>query len=155
MRGELTWGIRESLLGYIDFLPDGTVTLSEDVGRSSDGPFTFHSQDIVYEHQSCTGTFKFHGRVSLAGHGGMLSADLEQPWIEVSHAQANLSGLLAGRREELVKFVLDTPHSEDGRLVWASPTYLTKAGASWLGGHYAEGEEMDPLRLVAAAPDPN
>jgi hypothetical protein len=148
MIGELTWGIRESLLGYIDFLPDGTVTLSEDVGGSEEGPFTFHSQEIAYEEQSCSGTFKFRGIVSIAGHGGALSANLDQPWIEIAHSKASLSGMLAGCREPLVSFALEAPLAESGRLVWESATYLTKAGAAWLGGHYAEGEEMDSLRLA-------
>jgi hypothetical protein len=148
MRGELTWGIRESLLGYIDLLPDGSVTLSDGVSGSAEGPFAFPSQEILYEHQSCTGTLKFHGSVAIKGHGGILSADLEQPWIELSHPEAKLSGLLGGRREDLVNFVLDAPANENGQLVWASTTYLTKAGAVWLGGHYVEGEEMDPLRIV-------
>jgi hypothetical protein len=151
MRGELIWGIRESLLGYIGFLPDGSVTLTEGVSGSTEGPFTFPSEEIVYERQSCTGTMKFCGRVAIKGHGGILSADLEKPWIELAHSEAKLSGLLGGRREDLVHFVLDAPANEDGRLMWACPTYLTKAGAAWLGGHYAEGEEMDPLKIVVGS----
>jgi hypothetical protein len=152
--GQLVWGIRESLLNYIGLLPDGDVTLSEGSRGDARGPFSFTSDEIVYDQSTGEGTMKFGGRVAIEGHGGLLSVVLENPWVELASGEGLLSTVVGGSRTAVARFLPGTPATEADSLEWAAcPAYLTRTGVRWLGDQYVEGEEIAPIRILVRQPD--
>lgn len=154
MHGELVWGIRQSLLNYIGLLPDGDVAFSGGSRGSTGGPFSFFSEEMVYDEATREGTMKFGGRVAIEGHGGLLSVVLENPWVELSSDEGLLTTIVAGSRTAVARFLPGVPSAEAGSLEWPGClAYLTRAGVGWLGDQYVEGEEIAPIRILFRPPD--
>jgi Htaa len=156
----LTWGIKESLLRYIESIDDGEVSTVPPAKRHGDAfTFTLGETDTAFDDEAQTGTLQFLGAVALTAYAGELAIRVSDPRIELSEGR----GFLKVRQQSFFTnepflslgtvAVLDSrsePSSEPGS---AGNTQLTLSftlgpgGQSIFGPQYAVGQELSQITV--------
>ena len=143
---QLIWGVKQSFRSYVEAA--GGV-IDTDAERTPDGGFIFVAgpdSDLKLDPEGgLSGTGVFQGQVRFTAHGGMLSVQLTDLWLETGPTGASLSIAERTYRLEVAKLgaMIDDQPAEP-----ALPTTITLDGYQWLGAHYAPGTVLDPVRLV-------
>lgn len=145
----LRWGIKESLLAYIDRIEDGVIESS--AGASfSDGTFSFEFDEAqsTYDSTTANGMLQFRGSVIITGHWGAMRVEIHDPQLQID----GTTGALSTRTNSPIsaeRFEVFATLSE----VTPSPTLsahvnLAAAGRMMLGQQYSVGQELDSLTVV-------
>lgn len=153
----LLWPIKASRLRYVRRLPDGEISIDDQVGLIPDGAFHFHTEaDGGFDVVVLRGTARFRGVVHLSGHGGALGITIANPWLHVTSAAVRLSieatfAPVPGRIE-VVESTRPRWSAGDGvvALSVGAPT-LTGPGAALMGGFYGAGTVVGPLQARVRA----
>ena len=143
---QLIWGVKQSFRSYVEAA--GGV-IDTDVARTSDGGFIFVADpdsDLILDPEGgLSGKGVFQGQVRFTAHGGMLSVQLTDLWLETGPTGASLSIAEPTYRLEVAKLgaMIDNQPA-----AMTLPTTITLDGYQWLGAHYPPGTVLDPVRLV-------
>lgn len=139
----LSWGIKESLLGYVHGMPDGRVEVSGGAAVTPAG-FSFPADGAPDG-----GRLGFRGAVTLTGHGGMMRVVVADPCLVETAAGWDLTVRddedPSGRMRFATVDAL-TPDGDGGRT--ASGTRLTQDGADLFFGPYTAGTPLDDPRVL-------
>jgi hypothetical protein len=144
----LTWGVKESLISYIEALDDG---VADAVAPASRTDSVFHFPLSESSGDDC---WQFSGSVKLRGHWGALDVELREPRIELTGGEGVLRVRERGGRdpEKTLPFadlrVSARGTSGDGLAYIDATTALTGHGRLMLGGQYAVGAPLSPLRIT-------
>ena len=145
----LRWGIKESLLAYIDRIEDGVIETSAGA-EFSDGTFsfTFDEATSTYDSSLRLGMLQFRGSVIITGHWGAMRVEIHDPQLQVDGPTGSLSTrtnspISAERFEEFATLseVTSPP-------TLTATTNLAAAGRMMLGQQYSIGQELDSLEVV-------
>lgn len=144
----MRWGIKQSLMNYVEGLPDGKVTVSNPALREG-AEFVFPSEaaGAHFDLESLSGELVFEGKVILSGHWGGLRIELATPRIVLSQGSGRLQlsqlGLLDHNPHFTVANLSTSPSSK-------SPQFevsLAEQGRILLGEQYETGALLSPLML--------
>lgn len=125
----LVWGIKGSLLNYVNRMEDGVVEL-DGVERESNGELVFAGSGL-----------RFTGVVRLTGHSGMMRVVLADPaLVETPSGWALELGDDAGERLRFASIA-----TFDG--VRGTGLTLTEEGSDLFFGPYEEGTPLDDFYL--------
>jgi len=146
---ELTWPIKESLLGYLEMMEARIETRGAD--RTPEG-FCFP----VDPDAAGVEWLVFVGEVHITAHGGLLDVTIARPRIGRDGDHAVLRSTSA-RGEIGLARLLDYPQDDaglrqDGGVL--TDVALTMDGAALLGGVYAPWTRLAPIVLRAGGPSP-
>jgi hypothetical protein len=153
----LVWAVKESLISYVERLDDGAVEVISPATRSEAGfwfPTAEASADPVGD--GAPTVLQFLGAVRLTGHWGMLDVELRDPRIELDCGHGTLFVRDRGSRDpearlSLADLTVGGTTAENGSAVVEATATLTGHGRLLLGGQYAVGEPLSPLRITAPA----
>lgn len=142
----LSWGVKESLLGYIESLDDGAATPSG--GAARDGMiFTFPLDEAStdFDSKTHTGTLQFSGSVVFSGYGGQMRIELTDPRLTLNEGSGTLAirlqSMFTGERFEPIATVKVT--SSDQALTLSAK--LSPQGVAIFGPQYQVGQELSPI----------
>ena len=155
MTAELIWGLKTSLLGYVEALPDGSITVSGGATRAVGGEIRFP----FAERSSPAGRpeVRFTGSVILSGHSGVMRIGIRDPWIELAPDGAVLTVIDEALDDGLSRItVARVTVVTDGDSSWhCTPVRLTADGALILGAlQYYEGMAVDDVRFSVPSGTP-
>jgi hypothetical protein len=146
----LVWGIKASLIQYVEHTEDGQVTVSggaERIPGTDNFRFAFLSADLSA--QGHVVQAEYRGTINIRAYAGMLEVVVRDPLITFSGNGAAVfieSDLHRAERFPVAVGDLKMPNPGNGSGVWCQvPMRLTAEGASWLGEHYFLGQEVDPI----------
>jgi hypothetical protein len=167
MEHGMVWGVKDSLLAYVEGLDDGAVATDAPAVRQGGG-FAFPlvaagaaelrvADEAGGVAAGFGGGLRFQGSVRLTGHWGMLDVELRDPRVELRGAKATLLIRERGGRDleaalPFADLTLAAVSADDGLLCLEYAAALTGQGGFLLGGQYPAGQELDPVRLTL--PDP-
>lgn len=144
----LTWGIKTSLLGYVESLEDGEITVSAPAAR--DGMlFTFALDEAAsdFDAKTQTGVLQFSGSVVLSGYGGQMRIELTDPRVTLRNGTGflaiRLQSMFTGERFEPIAAV-SLSAAEPALVLDAK---LTGEGCSIFGPQYQAGQELSPITI--------
>jgi len=145
----LHWGIKESLLRYIDGLEDGSMQVVDPASRDG-SEFTF-PLDVAasdFDTQTRVGTLQFRGSVILSGHWDSLRIEVNDPQLKITNINTDLlvrvTSIFTGERFLALAAVAITEFEPE----LIGVTRLTSAGRSLLGEQYQVGQELAALRVT-------
>jgi hypothetical protein len=147
----LYWGVKRSFVAYIWRMPDGQAAVGRGARPLRNGDFFFEPRPSHAGSQ-----VRFRGELRFAGHMGMLSVHMADPWIDLTGDRGELS--IGSARDggwpriALASLTFDDP-IEDGGLVLlrASRVHLSAPAVPLFNGVYPEGESLEPLTVVLPA----
>jgi hypothetical protein len=145
----IQWRIKQSFRDYVRLLDDGCEETKDPALRTNDG---FLFPPAGNQQPDTTGTLKFTGTVTFAGHNRMLHVAITNPWIELSGDTAILSITDPTDRTATARMPFATlpelttstekPHDLAG---YCPAPELTFEGTYLLGHVYRTGTALDPL----------
>jgi hypothetical protein len=152
----LTWGIKESLLRYIESIDDGQISTVPPAKRHGDAfTFTLGETDTAFDDEAQTGTLQFLGAVALTAYAGELAIRVSDPRIELSEGR----GFLKVRQQSFFTnepflslgtvAVLDSRRESgsDGDTHITLSFTLGPGGQSIFGPQYAVGQELSQITV--------
>lgn len=145
----LIWGIKKSLLEYVEGLEDGTVEVTAPATRTG-GEFTFTLDEEASDFDPATrrGILQFRGSVVLTGYWGTMRVELTDPQLSVGEIATDLlvktSSMFTGERFDPIASVAVTTFEPE----LLGTTRLTSAGRLLLGEQYQVGQELSDLRVT-------
>lgn len=142
----LTWGIKESLLGYVESLEDGEIALEGGAGREGN-TFTFPVSEGSLDAATGEGTAQCSGTVTLSGYHGQMKIVIQDPKVTIQDGRGTLAirvqSMFTG--ETFVPIAALTLAATEPGLV-ATAT-LTAQGQPFFGPQYQPGQELSPVTL--------
>lgn len=144
----LHWGIKESLLAYVEGLEDGSVeTVGPVIRQGNEFVFPLDQDASDFDPATRLGTLQFQGSVTLSGYWGSMRIQLTDPQLKMTDINTDLlvrvSSMFTGERFEPIAAVAVTQFEPE----LTGTTRLTSAGRMLLGEQYHVGQELDPLRV--------
>ncbi|MDR4531957.1 HtaA domain-containing protein [Glutamicibacter sp. PS] len=144
LKPHLLWGVKSSFVGYISSLPDGRIEAHDGVWQQ--GRALAFPQDYVTEVPE--GEYWFRGKLSFAGHGGMMKLDIAKP--RIVHGPAGLQ--LSIDTDDARVAIADLQQTDSGEAFGMKrigyTVTLTDAGSALFNGQYPAGSEMDPINIT-------
>ncbi|MEY2698796.1 MAG: hypothetical protein RL720_752 [Actinomycetota bacterium] len=144
----LTWGIKESLIAYIERLEDGVIETSGGASRDGDEfRFTFDSSASDYNSEKHSGSLQFRGSVLLTGHWGGMRIEVLDPLVVIVGSTGELlttSQSVFGP-DQVDVFATLIPSFETSLLT--ATTQLAAAGRALMGQQYEVGQDLSPLSI--------
>lgn len=122
----LVWAVKQSLIGYVRGMQDGRITTDRGAHESLDG-FVFPGEGRV-----------FSGRVTFAGHSGMMRVVLADPSLVPRGDSWMLE--IADPDDDALRLPFAGVASFDGST--GSDVTLTAEGADLFFGPYTEGTPL-------------
>lgn len=147
----LYWGVKESFRQYIAGISDGAETVCEGAFMEG-GAFGFPL------HEASEDEYRFRGRVDLTGYSGMLSLQIQNPWLHVSEESWWLTVVdpaYRGDHNTRLRFcTLGEPETgtADSKTV-VLPAQLDPAATRMFDGVYAAGTQLDDITVVLPLSD--
>jgi hypothetical protein len=148
----LRWGIKQSLVAYIEKLDDGATELTGPVTRSDD-EFIFTSDDATshFDIETGLGTLQFEGTVTFTGHWGGMRIAIENPRLTVTATGAELATRVTSvfgpdAFHPFAHVDLVRAHHELVGMVTLLP-----GGVQLMGPQYQVGQELSPLTVSLGA----
>lgn len=165
----LTWGVKDSLVAYVEGLDDGAVAAEVPATRTAAG---FHfpwdpdvpgdtdrsgEADVAGDpHGGAAGELRFRGAVRFAGHWGALAVELRDPRVVWDGAAGTLL-FRDGGRDRWTPFADLTARTAEGGASEAGPVgdaavvvaraALTGYGRLLLDGQYPVGTALNDVRI--------
>lgn len=145
---KLSWGIKESLLKYIESLDDGEIIMTVPAARDGDAfLFAVDTDASEFDPASANGTLQFVGEVMLTGYHGAMKIQIRNPRLTLKDGQGvltvSVSSVFTGDRLEPIAAVTVT--ETEPSLVCT--TVLTRHGQALFGPQYQPGQELSPLTV--------
>jgi hypothetical protein len=138
----LEWGVRTSLLAYVEALPDGCV-------QAGDGAIRRGEVFAIPGRPTGADVFAFDGTVHFAGHHGVLDVTLTAFRLHRTGETAELFADIAGELTRIAE--LAGVRTDDGALLHSGMVTLTDDGAAVLGGVYSPGTPLAPITVRSAS----
>ena len=144
----LTWGIKESLIAYIERLEDGVFETIAGASRTgNEFQFPLDAAASQFDTETQQGVLQFRGSVIITGHWGGMRVEINDPRITLAGDTGELS--------TLIKSVFgDNSYITFGTLNVTSPApqltaavSLAPGGQSLMGQQYSVGQELSPLSI--------
>lgn len=138
--GRLRWAVKESFIGYVRGLPDGTIETFDGCDAVDDA-FVFPGESAG----DCG--LLFSGGIQFKGFAGMLDVRLVDPVIEGDGPDRTLSALV-GPKSIAARVAIATIEGAEPRRAdqpWAATPKLTFEGVRIFGDVYQVGTELAPL----------
>lgn len=132
----LRWGIKASLIGYINAMSDGSITLARGARRDADA-FVFPAMSVSPDR------LQFEGAVTLDGHDGMLHLTLADPALERSGAEWVLTIIDPDDPDARLTFAHIATLVNSATGMCAEGSVLTTDGADLFFGPYTAGTPID------------
>ena len=144
----LSWGIKDSLLAYIERLEDGAITTTDGATRvGNDFHFKNDQSASHFNPEEGKGTLQFRGSVILTGHWGAMRVEIHDPQIEISGNSGVLltttKNVISADRSEVFATLAVSAISP----VLMADVQLAAAGRMLLGQQYSVGQELSPLSV--------
>lgn len=145
---KLSWGVKESLLHYIESLDDGVVALTETVTRNGE-IFTFplNPELTNFDVNEFQGLLQFDGEVCFSGYFGAMNIRVRNPQIQVKGGQGILSvvveSVFSGQRFEPIAVIKQIEEEPSRKFI----AVLTAEGQTLFGPQYQPGQELSPIFL--------
>lgn len=153
MRGSaetrLVWGIKRSLIEYVEGLEDGTIEIADPAGRNEhEFLFSYDASASQFDIETRTGVLQFRGAVTLRGYAGNLQIQVIDPQLRMTNVASDLltltRSMFTGERfDPIVTVSVEAFEPE-----LHGKTRLTNAGRVLLGAQYQVGQEMSNLRII-------
>lgn len=146
----MTWGIKDTLVSYVEELDDGSVEVHAPAVRT-EGAFFFPWDETGAGRPGDTaGELRFQGGVRLTGYWGALDVELREPRVEWD---GDAGTLLVRERAgggwlRLATLELGAARADDDAVVREASAALTGVGALLLGGPYRPGTPLSPLTIA-------
>lgn len=144
----LTWGVKASLLGYIESLDDGDVAVTS--GAQREGMlFSFPVDEATsdFDPDTHTGTLQFTGSILFSGYGGQMRIELADPRVTLNEGRGTLAirvqSMFTGERFEPIAAVA-VDASEPALTLSAT---LTTEGVAIFGPQYQVGTELSEITI--------
>lgn len=144
----LTWGIKESLIAYIERLEDGLFETTAGASRFGN-EFQFPQDEgaSTFDPDTQLGVLQFRGSVIITGHWGSMRVEINDPRITLSGETGEIC--------TLIKSVFgDDSFLTFGTLSVTAPApkltagvALATGGQSLMGQQYTVGQELSPLSI--------
>lgn len=146
-QGLLIWGVKASLLQYIQRMPDGAV----DVDPPAVAMGNTHDFSFPLAEQSAQDRLRFSGGLRCSGHGGLLRIDIVDPELAAEDSADPLAGSWLLTIADPYAPGSRLPFATIGRMrasalhtLTASDTRLTEDGADlFYAGPYTAGTLLD------------
>jgi hypothetical protein len=144
----LSWGIKDSLLAYIERLEDGAIDTSNGASRlGNEFVFENDGSESSFDESTGEGTLQFRGSVILSGHWGAMRVEIHNPQIVVKGNTGEIitttkNVLSADRAETFATFTVTA-----GAPQLQADVQLAAAGRMLLGQQYSVGQELSPLTV--------
>lgn len=144
----LSWGIKESLLAYIERLEDGGIEISNGAVRDgNEFRFDLDESNSQFDASTSEGTLQFRGSVILTGHWGAMRVEIHDPQIVANGASGEINtttkNVLSADRTETFGTLTITA----GAPQLHADVNLAAAGRMLLGQQYSVGQELSPLTV--------
>lgn len=145
----LTWGIKDSLVEYVEGLEDGAVEATAPAQRIEGGfSFQLDPDASSFDAEARIGILQFRGAVVLTGYWGTMRIELNDPQLRFAETATDLlvrtSSMFTGERFDPIVTVAVNQEGPD----LLGETRLTSAGRLLLGEQYQVGQELSPLRVT-------
>lgn len=145
----LIWGIKQSLVEYVESLEDGVIDVTEPAVRDAlEFHFAFDPTASSYDEETRTGTLQFRGSVVMTGYWGAMRVEVNDPKLELHDASGKLSvrtsSVFSGERFDVIAFLDVAAHQPE----LTASVKLTPAGPNVFGPQYQVGQEMSELRVT-------
>ncbi|MFI5621866.1 HtaA domain-containing protein [Nocardioides sp. NPDC051685] len=156
----LVWGLKRSLLAYLQRIPDGAVSIDRGARFTSTYAFLFPLLNSdSFDPTTGSGVLQFGGVIHLHGHFGTMDVTLAEPWLHLDGHVGSLSFGAPGDTAHGVRSTLfeipDVPRaaSVDGTIRWDGllPS-IGVTGAELFKGNYPIGTAFDPLDVRIPVP---
>lgn len=148
----LTWGIKQSLVAYIEKLEDGVIEVTRPVQRVGDDfVFLLDAAESDFDPEFGTGVLQFKGAVTFTGHWGGMRIQVDSPRLTLTAEGAELATQVASvfGPTTFHPFASVTLVRSDYELVGL--VKLLPEGQQLMGPQYHVGQEMSPLTLTLGA----
>lgn len=142
----LRWGVKESLLRYIQSLSDGEISLVEPA--LWDGALLSFPLDRVHDNfdeDSLSGEIHFSGQALLSGHWGAMRIEFVRPEIHLVDGVGELRLAQLGLFDQRSSFPMVNLQSQGPDAPWTFDATLTAEGRLVLGEQYEVGELLSPV----------
>ena len=147
----LQWGLKESLVSYIEGLSDGSISVTEPAERREEGfSFPCDIDTSSFDSDTGSGVLQFLGGVSLTGHWGALSISLSQPRLELLNGMGQLKMAQLGLFSSEPYYTFATVTAREGSLYGDFVVELAPGGRAVMGEQYQVGQELDALHLLSS-----
>ncbi len=145
---KLNWGIKESLLSYIESLDDGTIELESPARREGTGfAFSLAPNRTDFDEEKFYGLLQFEGAVHMSGYHGAMNITIRDPQLIIKSGQGVLSveveSVFSGKRFDPIAVVKRVDGVETPTFI----TRLTSEGQMLFGPQYSPGQELSPFTL--------
>lgn len=145
------WGIKKSLVSYIDSLSDGSITVSDPVERGDAGfYFPIDVKNSSFDSDTGSGVLQFLGGVSLEGHWGALSISISRPRIELVNGVGELKMAQLGLFSAEPFYTFANVTARDVELLDDFVVELAPGGRAVMGEQYHVGQQLDMLYLLSS-----
>ena len=134
----LHWGVKASFLGYIQAMPDGSVTAEQGA--------LLRGATAVFPRTDAAHPLRFRGALRFVGHGGVLDLRIADPAVEPRGEGGILS--IRDPYDPAARLDLATIAALDA--VAGTGLALTADGADLFFGPYVEGTPLDDFELRPA-----
>lgn len=144
----LTWGIKESLLGYVESLEDGEIVVDGGATRVGN-TFTFsvNADETDFDATAGEGTLQCAGTVTLSGYHGQMKITIQDPKVTLQDGRGTLAirvqSMFTG--ESFVPIAALTVTGTTPELT--ATAVLTAQGQPFFGPQYQPGQELSPVTL--------
>jgi hypothetical protein len=148
----LSWGIKNSLVTYIEKLEDGAVELAGAVTRTGDEfVFTADEAGSDFDIEAGLGILQFEGTVTFTGHWGGMRIAIENPRLIITPAGAELATRVTSvfGPDAFHPFAQVDLVRSDLELV--GMLTLLPQGQQLMGPQYQVGQEFSPLTVSLGA----
>lgn len=144
----LTWGIKESLIAYIERLEDGVFeTTSGALREGNEFLFPLDTEASDFEHETQQGTLQFRGSVIITGHWGGMRVEIHDPRITLNGTTGELETLTKSvfGADSFGTFATINVTSPAPQLT--ADVALAPAGQALMGQQYSVGQELSPVSI--------
>lgn len=144
----LTWGIKESLIAYIERIEDGVIETTGGASRiGNEFQFTVDGAASDFSSENNSGSLQFRGSVVFTGHWGGMRIEIHDPLIVLVGSTGELltTAKSVFGPDQVDVFATLIP-SIDASHVTAT-AQLATAGRALMGQQYEVGQELSPLQI--------
>lgn len=147
----LSWGVKESLVKYVESIEDGTIEAVSPARRHADKfEFEYDAEASRFDAETSSGVLQFLGTVRMSAYFGNMSISLADPRLELNAGKGQLLFRQLGlfSNEPFYAFAsVDSATPTDENASFTFTVSLGPQGRNVLGEQYAVGQEIDPINI--------
>lgn len=144
----LTWGIKESLIAYIERLEDGLFETTTGASRiGNEFQFPLDEAASTFDPETQQGVLQFRGSVIITGHWGGMRVEINDPRITLSGDTGEISTLIKSVFGDDSFLTFGTLNVSAPAPKLTAGVALAAGGQSLMGQQYTVGQELSPLSI--------